>query len=318
MTLLPRIKIMSEEVKNESSEAPKAQQPLPQPVYGQEVYPNMYASPSGPYQKQPQAMQPPLPQQPGRGPMSGRYAVGYLPNGQAVYYPVEAYQAAPLPPPPQQHLKVTSVRKKRRKKDPRAPKNPISAYLFFVAEKRMEMSKKSKDTTANTSFASIAKELGRAWREMDTEGRAPYVALAHQDKQRYVTEKEEYDKRMHEETIAHSHSRYMSMEQSRANYYPQPYPPPYPQAYHASYPQPYRPIHPMYMQQQQRQQHQQQHAYVHPQHMYIDPRYLQQTYPATEGSVEAHTTTSVPAYTHDSADSAEEPSTDSTPESHDE
>jgi hypothetical protein len=52
--------------------------------------------------------------------------------------------------------------KKRRKKDPKAPKNPVSAYLFYVAEQRVKNTGKSD----GKSFAEVAKDLGKQWKNL--------------------------------------------------------------------------------------------------------------------------------------------------------
>mmetsp|Transcript_7512 Transcript_7512/g.11377 ORF Transcript_7512/g.11377 Transcript_7512/m.11377 type:complete len:481 (+) Transcript_7512:90-1532(+) len=86
-----------------------------------------------------------------------------------------------------------NVRKKRKKsKDPSAPKNPLSAYLFFVVKQRSDMSKSDSELT----FAEMAKKIGRKWREMTSEEKRPYVQLAEFDKMRYEKEKEQYNQKV--------------------------------------------------------------------------------------------------------------------------
>jgi hypothetical protein len=78
--------------------------------------------------------------------------------------------------------------RQRRFKHPAAPKNPMSAYLFFVAEQRTQLS----GTADSQRFSEVAKSLGRRWRSMSAAERAPYVELARHDKERYLREKESF------------------------------------------------------------------------------------------------------------------------------
>ena len=66
---------------------------------------------------------------------------------------------------------------------PPAPKRPLSAYLFFCAEKRPEISKEAK------SLGSISKELARLWAETSEEDRKPFTKLAESAKAEYVEKK---------------------------------------------------------------------------------------------------------------------------------
>lgn len=51
------------------------------------------------------------------------------------------------------------------KKDPNAPKRGLSAYMFFVKEKRADVSA----SNASMSFGEVGKELGRLWKEVSAE-----------------------------------------------------------------------------------------------------------------------------------------------------
>jgi hypothetical protein len=79
-------------------------------------------------------------------------------------------------------------RKRRRKKDPHAPKNPVSAYLFYVAEQRVKNTGKSD----GKSFAQVAKDLGKQWKNLSNDEKQPYIDMARKDKQRYEREKADY------------------------------------------------------------------------------------------------------------------------------
>jgi hypothetical protein len=83
---------------------------------------------------------------------------------------------------------VSSGKSRRRYKDPSAPKNPMSAYLFFVAEERTKLS----GTADSQRFSEVARSLGEKWRSMSAADRAPYVELARRDKERYLKEKSQF------------------------------------------------------------------------------------------------------------------------------
>jgi hypothetical protein len=85
------------------------------------------------------------------------------------------------------HIPKAAV--KTKKKDPAAPKNPLSAYLFFVTEQRSKLAGKS-----TKGFAEMARELGQQWKDMSEEEKAPYQELAKKDKQRFQFEKKAFEK----------------------------------------------------------------------------------------------------------------------------
>ena len=66
-------------------------------------------------------------------------------------------------------------------KSPSLPKRPLSAYMYFCAAKRPEVSERVK------TLGEISKELARLWSE--TDDRSEYEDLAAKDKARYVQEK---------------------------------------------------------------------------------------------------------------------------------
>jgi hypothetical protein len=75
-------------------------------------------------------------------------------------------------------------KKPRKKKEPGAPKKALSAYMFFVKEKRSEV----KAENPEMSTQDIAKEMGRLWKEdfASEEARAAWVEMAQYDKERYA------------------------------------------------------------------------------------------------------------------------------------
>lgn len=76
------------------------------------------------------------------------------------------------------------------KKDINTPKPALSAYLFFVTEKRAELAGKS-----DKSFSDIARDLGKQWRDMTTDEKQGYIDMAKADKQRYMYEMRAYENR---------------------------------------------------------------------------------------------------------------------------
>jgi len=79
--------------------------------------------------------------------------------------------------------------KKRNKKDPRAPKRNMSAFLFYSNVRRHDVKK----AHPNLSFSEIAKVLSEMWRLAPTEEKREYIEKARVDKIRYFREKKAYD-----------------------------------------------------------------------------------------------------------------------------
>ncbi|KAG0203785.1 Non-histone chromosomal protein 6 [Mortierella sp. GBA30] len=80
-------------------------------------------------------------------------------------------------------------RKRKAKKDPNAPKNPMSAYLLFCEEWR----EKVKAQNPESSFGELGRLLGEQWRKYSEEQKAPYVAKHEKAKAKYAVEKAAYD-----------------------------------------------------------------------------------------------------------------------------
>ena len=78
--------------------------------------------------------------------------------------------------------------KPKRCKDDGQPKGPRSAYLFMCANKRSEV----KESNPSMTPQKVTAELGRIWREMQSEDKEPYSAEAAEDKVRYTHEMEQY------------------------------------------------------------------------------------------------------------------------------
>lgn len=78
---------------------------------------------------------------------------------------------------------------KRAKKDKNLPKGALSSYIIFCTQMRSVIKAETPDI-ANTD---IMKQTGERWRAMSVEQKAPWEALAVQDKQRHDEEMAAYN-----------------------------------------------------------------------------------------------------------------------------
>lgn len=70
---------------------------------------------------------------------------------------------------------------KRAKKDPSAPKRPMSAFLYFSQEKR-RLVKAEHPSLRNTE---ISRRLGELWREASEEEKSPHIATEKVEREKY-------------------------------------------------------------------------------------------------------------------------------------
>ncbi|KAI8097424.1 high mobility group box domain-containing protein [Halteromyces radiatus] len=84
--------------------------------------------------------------------------------------------------------KQTAKKIEKRKKDPLAPKRPLSAYMFYSQVNRERVKKENPDIT----FGQIGKILGREWSELSDKEKDQYIEKAKKDKERYDREMTEY------------------------------------------------------------------------------------------------------------------------------
>jgi len=84
----------------------------------------------------------------------------------------------------------------KRKAKKKGPKRPLSAYMFFCAEKRAEV----KAANPQMSFAELGKKLGSMWQELDEGSKKPYIKQNEKDKARYEKEKEDFPEEEGEES----------------------------------------------------------------------------------------------------------------------
>ena len=82
-------------------------------------------------------------------------------------------------------------KQKRAKKDKDAPKRPLSAYFFYIQERR-ETLKKEKPSLDNKE---LIRTMGEEWNKLSDEEKKPYSKMAENDKKRYQDELKAYEKR---------------------------------------------------------------------------------------------------------------------------
>jgi len=85
--------------------------------------------------------------------------------------------------------KPKAEKKAKAKKDPRAPKRALSAYMFFSQDWRERIKTENPDA----GFGEVGKLLGAKWKELDDGEKKPYVDQAARDKERADEEKAAYD-----------------------------------------------------------------------------------------------------------------------------
>ncbi len=76
---------------------------------------------------------------------------------------------------------MQAYKPQKKKKDPNAPKQPLSAYFIFSSEER----NKVKEQHPNFSICEVAKELGRRWADMAPEVKQKYQQMAEEGRQKY-------------------------------------------------------------------------------------------------------------------------------------
>eukprot|EP00659_Diplonema_papillatum_P004888 gene4888-7546_t len=76
-----------------------------------------------------------------------------------------------------------------KKKDPNAPKRPLSAYFIFSGEKRVEV----KEENPDLKIGEVAKKLGELWGEMSDAEKKPYQKKAEALKAKYQEDLKEYE-----------------------------------------------------------------------------------------------------------------------------
>jgi hypothetical protein len=93
--------------------------------------------------------------------------------------------------------------KRKKKKDPDAPKGTRNGYMFYVQEHRAKRGKEHPDKGA----AELTKMIGAEWKDLSDSKKKKYLDLAAEDKKRYQREMKEYNKRKHSSESEESEKR---------------------------------------------------------------------------------------------------------------
>jgi hypothetical protein len=83
--------------------------------------------------------------------------------------------------PIQSSKKQVKFEKRRGKRDPNAPKEPLSAFMFFSSNKRDEV----RQANPEVRFADVGKKLKEMWTQMTLTEKQPYTIMELKDKSRY-------------------------------------------------------------------------------------------------------------------------------------
>lgn len=90
------------------------------------------------------------------------------------------------------------AKRRKRSRDPTAPKGPRNAYMMYIQKNREKLQKECVDSPLKegNSFGAISRELGRRWKALSTEERKEFEDLAAKDKVRHEREKREYESKL--------------------------------------------------------------------------------------------------------------------------
>jgi hypothetical protein len=86
---------------------------------------------------------------------------------------------------------------KRARKDPSAPKRPMSAFLYYAMGKRTELKKKH-PTMINTN---VSRLLGEMWRTASAEERKPFVEKEKMEREKYKVAMEKWKKEKEQKLV---------------------------------------------------------------------------------------------------------------------
>ncbi|KAJ2551143.1 hypothetical protein EV175_003801 [Coemansia sp. RSA 1933] len=82
----------------------------------------------------------------------------------------------------------TKRARKKSKKDPDAPKHPMSAFLYYLTSERPRLA----EHLGDMSIGQQTKIIAKRWKTLDETDKAPWERLAKHDKERYARERREY------------------------------------------------------------------------------------------------------------------------------
>ncbi|KAG0178206.1 hypothetical protein DFQ28_004780 [Apophysomyces sp. BC1034] len=98
---------------------------------------------------------------------------------------------------PEEKIRDPRGRKKKRLKDPTAPKHPMSGFLFFSNSVRSGIASQN----PSLSMGAVSKIIANRWNDMMSEARAPWLNKADEDKARYKREIQAYSASMASSTL---------------------------------------------------------------------------------------------------------------------
>jgi hypothetical protein len=83
-----------------------------------------------------------------------------------------------------------------RVKNPEEPKRPKTGYLYFYSEQHAAL-KSDPTMTGRVGILNLAKIVAGKWKSLSDKEKQPYLAKAAKDSERYATEKEAWNRKMH-------------------------------------------------------------------------------------------------------------------------
>jgi hypothetical protein len=94
------------------------------------------------------------------------------------------------------------AKRRKRSRDPTAPKGPRNAYMMYIQKNREKLQKECVESPLKegNTFGAISRELGRRWKALSAEERKKFEDLAAEDKVRHEREKREYESKIKDET----------------------------------------------------------------------------------------------------------------------
>jgi len=94
------------------------------------------------------------------------------------------------------------AKRRKRSRDPTAPKGPRNAYMMYIQKNREKLQRECVDSPLEegNTFGAISRELGRRWKALSAEDRKTFEDLAAADKVRHEREKREYESKIKDET----------------------------------------------------------------------------------------------------------------------
>jgi CheY-like chemotaxis protein len=159
---------------------------------------------------------------PGLPPPHQQLVIPQQPSGALVMQSNEQPGSTAVSPPTgnsQTETPKASKGKKRKMRDPKAPKPARYAWNFFFKKEytRMREKENSDSLDVQQAFTDLTEQVGRKWKSLPPKARAPYVALALEDKRRYEQELAAYNGTPAEELKVPSRtSNFESFASSRA------------------------------------------------------------------------------------------------------